>query len=100
MLAFCHHLILLIILTSSLAYANPNRNLPYIQPKTNVNWTEMEYLFTDLILQGEWISEISARQNISDNMAETGLISVGVSCSSKDGKVDCFCAADSVLQAY
>lgn len=90
MLSLCRHLILLIIFMSSLVYATPNQNLSSAQSKANVDWSEMQHVFIDLILQGEWISDISARQNISNSMTEIGL-TVGISCSSRDGKKDCYC---------
>ncbi|WP_299495399.1 hypothetical protein [uncultured Shewanella sp.] len=81
----------LLLFVTSFTYASSNQDTSSTSFQTNVNWTEMQHVFVDLIMQGEWISEISARQNISNSMTEIGLTSVGISCSSRDGTKDCFC---------
>ncbi|WP_298775062.1 hypothetical protein [uncultured Shewanella sp.] len=84
-------LTIILLLVASFAYSNPNQETVTTQQGSEVNWNELQHVFTDLILQGEWISEISARQNITNSMTEIGISSVGVSCSSRDGSKDCFC---------
>lgn len=82
---------ILLLLVASFTYAESHQDTSQTQLQAEVNWSEMQHVFADLVLQGEWFSEISARQSITNSMAEVGINSVGVSCSSRDGSKDCFC---------
>ncbi|WP_299008749.1 hypothetical protein [uncultured Shewanella sp.] len=84
---------LLLLLVTSFTYAEPHQNTSKTQMQAEANWSELQHVFIDLVLQGEWLSEISARQSITNSMTEVGISSVGVSCSSRDGSKDCFCPA-------
>lgn len=57
----------------------------------DVNWPEAQMIFGDLIMQSPWESEFFARKSIADSMISIGLSAIGRSCSSRDGKKDCFC---------